>query len=75
MKRRPFNGRDDWMTPQEVGQLLGFSAQFIRNEIKAGELKAELIWSLAGKLGRYRIRRDDADAYGVRLRQRSSHRP
>lgn len=56
-----------WLTPQEVGNMTGFSAQFIRGEIKAGALHAQLVLSQRGRLGRYRIHRDDAIAYAVRL--------
>ena len=58
----------DWYTPQQVGLLVGgFTASFIREEIRAGELRAELIMSRAGKLGRYRISRLEALAYRDRL--------
>jgi len=51
----------DWLTPQEVGNLVGgFSAQFIRNEIKAGELQARYVRSRSGKMGYYRVRLADA---------------
>lgn len=56
-----------WLTPQEVGLLCGFSASFIRGEIHARALPATLIPSRAGKLGRWKIHRDDAVAYAVRL--------
>lgn len=53
-----------WLTPQEVGNMAGgFSAQFIRLEIRAGALQATLVRSQRGKLGRYRIRLADAQAY------------
>jgi hypothetical protein len=59
---------DRWLTPQEVGNLAGgFSAQFIRLEIKAKELPAVLVMSRRGKLGRYRIKAEDARAYVTRL--------
>jgi hypothetical protein len=39
MKRIP---KEVWLTPQEVGQMAGgFTAAFIRLEIKAGALKAD----------------------------------
>lgn len=67
MKHNP-----QWLTPQEVGHLAGgFSAAFIRLEIKAGMLKATYALSRRGRLGRYRIRQDDADAYCQRLSQRA----
>jgi hypothetical protein len=59
---------DRWLTPQEVGNLAGgFSAQFIRLEIKAKELPAVLVMSRRGKLGRSRIKAEDARAYVTRL--------
>jgi hypothetical protein len=60
----------DWLTPQDVGKLIGFSAQFVRMEIKAGELHAEQIWSRGGKIGRYRIARSEAESYARRIKQR-----
>jgi len=60
----------EWLTPQEVGNLAGgFTAQFIRTEIRAGELSAEWCKSQRGKLGRWRIRRTVADAYVKRFQQ------
>lgn len=57
-----------WLTPQDVGNMAGgFTAQFIRMEIKAGEIPAKLVISRRGKLGRYRIRLEDAKAYITRL--------
>lgn len=56
-----------WLTPQEVGNLTGFSANFIRKEIQAKALPASYVPSRAGKCGRYKIHRDDAKAYAVRL--------
>ncbi len=65
MKRDPLIR---WMTPQDVGNLAGgFTAQFIRMEIRAGEIPAILVMSKRGKLGRYRIKADDARAYVSRL--------
>jgi hypothetical protein len=61
----------DWLTPQDVGNLIGFSAGFIRDEIKAGELHAEQVWSRGGKMGYWRISRDEADSYISKLRQRT----
>jgi hypothetical protein len=58
----------DWLTPQEVGNMAGgFSAKFIRDEIRAKELPATLCMSRRGKLGRYRIKLEDAQAYVVRF--------
>ena len=56
-----------WLTPQEVGELTGFSAAFIRKEIAAQALPAAYVAPRGGKLGRYRIHRDDAKAYAIRL--------
>jgi hypothetical protein len=57
-----------WLTPQEVGNLAGgFSAQFIRLEIKAGIIPAVLVVSKRGRLGRYRIKAEDARAYVAQL--------
>jgi hypothetical protein len=56
-----------WLTPQEVGTMTGFSAGFIRSEIKAQALPASFIASRSGKAGRYRIHRDDAVAYAIKL--------
>jgi hypothetical protein len=58
----------EWYTPQEVGQLCGgVSAEFIRREIRAGQLKAVYCVSRGGKIGRFRIAREDAVAYRARL--------
>lgn len=56
-----------WLTPQEVGNLTGFSAQFIRTEIKAHALPAQWVQAQSSKMGRYRIHRDDALAYARKL--------
>lgn len=64
--------RSDWLTPQEVGNLIGgFSAQFVRNEIRSGELAALYVRSRNGKMGYYRIRLVDAQAYEAHLVSRS----
>ena len=71
MKRAAENVR--WLTPQEVGKMAGgFTAQFIRMEIKAGEIPATLVISRRGKLGRYRIRIEDAKVYIARLHNSTS---
>jgi hypothetical protein len=62
-----------WLSPKEVGDIAGgFSAKFIRAEIKANVLPA--IWAPSNgtkaKLGRYRIKREDAEAYVERLREK-----
>jgi hypothetical protein len=54
-------------TPQEVGKMTGFSASFIRGEIKAGELKAVFVCSTGRRMGRWRIRQEDATAYAAKL--------
>jgi hypothetical protein len=60
----------DWLTPHEVGTLAGgFSANFIRREILAGELTADYCLPSRGKLGRWRIRREHAEAYAEKLRR------
>lgn len=56
-----------WLTPQEVGLLTGFSANFILKEIKARELPAAFVPARSGKGGRWKIHRDDAHAYAVKL--------
>lgn len=61
----------DWLTPHDVGELIGFSAQFIRTEIKAGELNAEQIFSRGGKMGYWRIHRAEAAAYIERIKRRT----
>ncbi len=71
MKRDP-NDLIRWMSPNDVGNMVGFTAQFIRNEIRAGEIPALLVMSKRGKLGRYRIKADDARAYVSRLHGASS---
>lgn len=56
-----------WLTPQEVGNLTGFSASFIRTEIKAKALPAQFVLSRSRKAGRWRVHRDDAVAYAIQL--------
>lgn len=56
-----------WMSPQDVGHLVGFSATFIRRDIALKVLPAQLVPSRAGKVGRWRIHRDDAKAYAIAL--------
>jgi hypothetical protein len=62
-----------YFTPQEVGNLTGFSAGFIRGEIAAGELKAVYVKPKGRKLGRWRITSEAAKAYAARLGERSEH--
>lgn len=60
-----------WLSPKEVGEIAGgFSAKVIRAEIVAGELPAIWIQSHGRqkKLGRYRVKREDAIAYAERMR-------
>lgn len=65
-----------WLTPQEVGNLAGgFSAEFIRREIKAGELPAVQIVSRAGKMAYWRIRIEHARAYVLKLYARKKATP
>ena len=65
----------DWFTPQELGTLAGgFTAQFIRDEIRAGEIEAEYCCSTRRQLGRYRIRRKDGLAYIRKLRERQQRK-
>lgn len=54
-------------TPQEVGNLTGFSASFIRGEIKAGEIEAVYVKPAGRKLGRWLITVTAAVAYAKRL--------
>jgi hypothetical protein len=58
-----------WLTPQDLVRLTGFSLSFIRNEIKAGELKAMLAKSPSRprQRGRWRISVKDARRYCARL--------
>ena len=56
-----------WLTPQEVGNMTGFSASQIRQEIHDKALPAHLVMSQAGKLGRWRIHRTDAITYARQL--------
>jgi hypothetical protein len=56
-----------WLSPQDVGVMVGFSANFIRLEIKAQALPAQFVPSRSRKTGRWRIHRDDAKAYAVKL--------
>ena len=66
----------EWLTPQEVGNMVGgYSAQFIRSEIKGGELQAQQIWSRAGKQGRWQIARAEAERYRDRLSARGPLQP
>jgi hypothetical protein len=54
-------------TPHEVGELTGFSASFIRAEIRAQALPAVRVPSRSGKMSRWKIHREDAIAYAITL--------
>ena len=56
-----------WLTPQEVGLMIGFSAAFVRREIHAKQVPAQWVNARATKQGRWRIHRDDAVAYAMKL--------
>jgi hypothetical protein len=62
-------GTTGWRTPQDLSQMTGFSVTFIRNEIKAGTLKATLVRSPSRQRqrGRWRIAEGDALDYCGRL--------
>lgn len=60
-----------WLSPKQVGELAGgLSAQFIREEIDAGQLEAIVVKpdGVRRLRGRYRVRRDIAAEYASRLR-------
>jgi hypothetical protein len=65
MKRQKPEER--FYTPQEVGNMTGFSASFIRGEIKAGQLKAVLVRPANRTTGRWKIPRAAAFDYAMRL--------
>lgn len=54
-------------TPQDVGNLTGFSANFILKDIKAGELEATYVKPARSKVGRWRITVTAALAYARKL--------
>jgi hypothetical protein len=60
-KPRPF------YTPQEVGNLTGFSYNFIIKDIKAGELEAVYVKPARSKVGRWRVTVTAALAYARKL--------
>lgn len=60
-----------WLTPQEVGNMCGFSDDFIRLEIHTGNLKARYIVPASRKRGRYLIAYKDALKYYQRLHNTS----
>ena len=59
--------RRQYYTPQEVGNLTGFSQSFILREIKLGELRATFVQPPGRVRGRWRIAVEEARAYVVRL--------
>ena len=59
-------------TPQEVGVMTGFSADFIVKEIKAGEIKAVLVQRPGRVRGRWRVAVRDAHDYAVRIGVRTN---
>lgn len=52
-----------WLTPQDVGLMVGFSESLIYKEIKAGHLPAVFV----KEHRRWRIHHTEAHAYHVRL--------
>jgi hypothetical protein len=46
--------KGDWLTPQQVADELDMSRQWVRSQILAGTLRAEII--LTGKKKFYRVR-------------------
>jgi predicted site-specific integrase-resolvase len=54
---------EEWLTPQDVASMVGFSEALIYREIKAGVLTATYV----SMYKRWRIRYADAHAYHVRL--------
>jgi hypothetical protein len=57
----------DWLTPQAVGQMVGFSAGFIRSELEAGVLPGVYVCRPPRKVGRWKVYREDAIAYARQL--------
>lgn len=64
--------RSEWLSPGQLAHRTGYSAKFIRAEIAGGELKAEKWQSGRSKIGRWRIRMEDAEAYIERMAERST---
>lgn len=52
----------DWLTPADVGRMVGFSATFIRLEIKAGALRAVQA-GRGSRVKRWKIAGDEAKRY------------
>lgn len=69
MQRHPPLPR--FYTPQEVGNLTGFSANRIHRAIKAGELEATFVKSARSKAGHWLITVSVAQAYAHKLRNGS----
>lgn len=64
-----------WLSPKDVGDLAGgVSAQYVREEIMAGKLRAMIIPSKGEQRERcrYRVHRHDARAFADRLEKRST---
>ena len=57
-----------WLTPQEVANLVGFSGAFVRRDISLKVIPAQFVQPRRkGGCGRWRIHRDDAVAYAIKL--------
>jgi hypothetical protein len=57
-----------WLTPQEVANLVGFSGAFVRRDISMKVIPAQFVQPRRkGGCGRWRIHRDDAVAYAIKL--------
>lgn len=68
MKPLPYSRRTGhWLTPQEVGNMAGLTAQQIRHAIVDGRLAATCERSARGTPLRYWIARPDAEMYCGRL--------
>lgn len=52
--------KDEWLTTEQVAELLQVGAETVRRWIRAGELP---VLDLPGRKGGYRIRRADMDEY------------
>ncbi len=59
--------RSEWLSPGQLAHLTGYSPKFIRAEIAANIIKAEKWQSGRSKLGRWRIRMEEAEAYIARM--------
>lgn len=57
-----------WLTPQEVANMVGFSSAFVRRDIGLKIIPAQFVQPRRkGGCGRWRIHRDDAVAYAIKL--------